>query len=193
MKLLRNLSLTVGLTTALLVAPAHASFTGGTVSANYLFPNQNTAVYPSGTAVVGAGVEFNDIGGFGVGTSPQADFGSSSITVTYSGGWDLSTVNGVTFDGWVFTDEGGTINNIVNATLSFTDIAGFASTAVISFDANHVYVNQLGLANIQRGGSFTLGVAFAQPTGLPEPTSLLLVAGAVAALALARKPRTERA
>lgn len=57
------------------------------MSADYTYPDAGTTLYPSGTAVAGPGVEFNDIGGFGVGSSPSVDFGNSTILVTYPGGW----------------------------------------------------------------------------------------------------------
>jgi len=180
---LRILSMTALVAGAAWGLPAQASFTGGSVSANYQFPDISTSLFLSGTAVAGAGVEFNNVGGFGVGTSPAVDFGSDTVTVSYPAGF---TFGGPTsFDGWVFTDEGGTIPDIVGAFLVSTDLVGFVSA--ITFDANHVWVDQSGSARVLPPGSFTVQVTFRQAVPVPEPASLALVALALAGAGWVRR------
>ena len=60
---------------------AHAGFEGATVSADYRWPTLNTTLWAGGTAVVGADIEFPDIGGFGVGVSPMVDVFDGGFTL----------------------------------------------------------------------------------------------------------------
>lgn len=143
---------------------ATAGFTGDTVSANYEWPNLGTILYPSGTAVVGPGVEFDNIGGFGVGNSPSVDFSDTNILVDYTGGWTLSGSG--TYDGWVFTDL--TSANITGVSLASTTLPGFVA-ADLSFDANDVYANTLGLGSWGPGTTISIDVTFG--SGTPEPAT----------------------
>jgi len=148
------LALGIGLSTA------SADFIGNTVSANYDFPTLGTVLYPSGTAVVGAGVEFNNIGGFGVGVSPSVDFSATNILVDYPAGFSLAGTG--TFDGWVFTDL--TASNIVGVSLAGTNLAGFTA-ADLSFGSNFVTANTLGLGSWGAGTFISINVEFARVPG----------------------------
>lgn len=169
-----------GLATMLVlqVPPASAGFTGATVSADYHWPDLGTVLYASGSAVVGPGVEFDNIGGFGVGTSPAVDFSDANILITYPAGWSLN--GGGTFDGWVFTDLLAMVPTITGVSLAATNIPGFTA-AFLSFDADHVYADQLGLGSWGPGSFISINVSFAST--VPEPNSLLLIVAAGAMLA----------
>ena len=147
-------------------------FTGATVSADYDWPTLGTALYPSGTAVVGPGVEFDNIGGFGVGNSPSVDFSDANILVTYPGGWSLSGVG--TFDGWVFSvlNNGPTISGV---SLAGSNIPGLTG-ADLSFDATDVYVNTLGLGGWNPGSFISIDATFASVPDGGSTAALLGVA-----------------
>lgn len=175
--------------TFLTSAPAFASFLGHTVSADYVWPTSGTVIYPSGTAVVGPGVEFPDIGQFGVGSSPNVDFSATNILITYPVGWTLGSAS--SFDGWVFTDF--TASSIVGATLAGTNLSGLTN-ARLTFDANRVYLDTRELGNLVSGlyqwdaGTFiSVDVAFAN--NVPEPQTLALVSLALGLIGFGRMRR----
>jgi len=163
-------------------APAFAGFIGHTVRADYAYPDVGTVLFPSGTAVAGAGVEFNNIGGFGVGSSPSVDFSDTNILVNYPAGFNLAGVG--SFDGWVFTDL--TAADIVGVSLAGTNLAGLTD-ASLSFDANHVYLNTLGLGSWGGGTFVSVDVVFAG--GVPEPNGLALASLALVLLGAATTGR----
>lgn len=153
---------------------ASADFIGHTVTANYDFPNPGTVLYGSGTAIVGPGVEFNNVGAFGVGRSPSVDFSATNILVTYPGGWRLQ--GGGRFDGWMFADLSA--SNIIGVSLAGTNLAGF--TAVdLSFGSNFVTANTVGLGNWRAGTFISIDVQFAAVPGPVVGTGLpgLILAG----------------
>jgi hypothetical protein len=168
------------------VGTAHAGFYGDQVRADYEWPALGTILYPSGTAVAGPGVEFDDIGGFGVGSAPSVDFANTSITVDYPGGFTLSGTG--TFDGWVFSDL--TKSNIVSATLAASNLPGLVGSDV-SFSSNQIDVNTLGLGSWGPGTTFTIDVGF-----VPEPavwTMLILGVGFVGGELRGRRRRPRAA
>jgi hypothetical protein len=142
-------ALVIGLSSA-----ATAGLNGDTVSANYEWPALGDVQYASGTAVVGPGVEFDNIGGFGVGRSPAVDFSDSNTLVTYPGGYVLSGTG--SFDGWVFTDY--TKSDITGVSLASTNLPGFTA-ADLSFNSSNVYANTLGLGSWGRGTFVSINVS----------------------------------
>lgn len=156
-----------------------ASFAGHTVSADYVWPDIGTVFLPSGTAVVGAGVEFNEIGFAG---GPAVDFSDNTIHITYPFGWGLSGVG--SFDGWRFTDL--TSASIKGVTLIDTNLAGFTS-ANLSFDSSHIYAETLGLGSWSAGTFITIGVDFHSAVPEPATWAIMLVGFGLAGAHLRRR------
>jgi hypothetical protein len=169
----------------LVACKASADFIGGTVSADYHFPDLATVQYASGNAVVGAGVEFDNPGGFGVGISPSVDISATSILITYPAGYNLANPPGKTFDGFVITDTGGTIPDITGVSLASTNIPGYDGSQ-LSFDADHVYVNQLGFTHFDSGAFIEVNVTFADAVAAPLPSSVAMGMALVALAAIGR-------
>jgi hypothetical protein len=170
-------------------APASASLidlSGATVTADYHWPNLGTIQFASGPAVVGAGLEFNNLGGFGIGISPTADFSATNILVTYPVGYGLAGVG--TFDGWVFSVVGGLAPPIIGVSLAGTNIPGFTA-ARLSFNATQVFADQLGLGSWGPNTSFSVNLEFGD--AVPEPATLMLLGSGLMA-ACVRMRRTRR-
>jgi hypothetical protein len=158
-------------------APAKAGFIGETVSVDYHWPTLGSVYLSSGNAVVGAGVEFSSIGSFG----PAADIADESFTITYSNTWHLS--GGAAFDGLVLTAMTADIIGVSIDSNTF----GFVPT--LTFDGQHVYVNQAGAAFLPAGASLTVNVEFAAAE-IPEPAALTIIGLGIAGLAIARRRRS---
>lgn len=168
---LRSIAAAAGLALAAIASPAWAGFDGKTVSVDYRWPDANTTLWAGGSAVVGAGVEFPDLGGFGVGNSPSVDLSDLGVVISYQSGFNLSN-SGISFDGYVISDINHTLPTITGVSLASSNIPGF-SNAQLSFDADHVYVNQVGFSHFDAGSTIAVNVNFAP---VPEPSSLLMMA-----------------
>ncbi len=167
-------------------ATAHAGFDGATVGADYRWPTLNDTLWAGGSAVVGAGIEFPDLGGFGVGISPAVDVADGGFTLSYPAGFRLSPPDpAITFDGLVLTDLHGALPAITGVSLVASNIPGFGA-AQLSFDADHVYVNQTGFTQFDAGATIEVAVSFAP---VPEPATLLLMAAGVLVLVPAARRR----
>lgn len=160
---------------ALAWSPASAGFWSHEVWADYHFPDLGTVYLSSGPATVGSGVEFDNIGGFGIGVSPAVDFSDTNILLTYPVGWSLAGTG--TFDGWVFGDGSATVPEIVAVSLAGTNIAGLTQSN-LSFDADHVYLNQLGLGSWGVNSFVSMDVSFVD--AVPEPKTAFLMLGGMA-------------
>lgn len=175
-----GLSLTLGLTLAALgtivSSPAKAGLIGETVSVDYHWPTLGSVYISSGNAVVGAGVEFAGIGGFG----PAADIADDSFTITYNQQWNLAGSG--PFDGLVLSSLTADITGISIGSNTF----GFVPT--VTFDSQHVYVNQFGAAFLPAGGSLTVNLEFAAEA-VSEPGMLILMGLGLAGLGYARRKR----
>lgn len=158
-------------------------FTGATVSANYDWPTLGTVLYPSGSAVVGPGVTFDNIGGFGVGNSPSVAFSDATILVTYPGGWTESGFG--TYDGWVFSvlSHGPAISGV---SLAGSDIPGVTASD-LSFDSSDIDLNMIGLGNWGAGSYVSIDVTFANSVPDAASTAAFLGLAFTGIAALYRK------
>jgi hypothetical protein len=170
-----SLVLSVLLLVALFSSPAHAGFLGNTVAADYHWPNLRTVLYPSGNAVVGAGIEFPNVGGFGVGISPSVDISDTNILITYPVGFSFAPPP-KTFDGWVISDILGAIPNIIGVSLRGTNIPGYDASQ-LSFDSDHVFINQLNFASFAANAFISVDVQF-ESVG-PGPAILISPSGSI--------------
>ncbi len=148
----------------LMASMAHAGFYGNAVSANYVWPNVNAALYASGSVNAGTAVEFPKVGTANI----VVDFSDTGFRVTFPSGWTFGTITPRTFDGMVITDAGATMPDFTGATVANSNIPGFSGGA-LSFDADHVYVNLLALSAIPAGGFVEVAVQFksAPPPATP--------------------------
>ncbi|HSW03909.1 hypothetical protein [Aquabacterium sp.] len=175
--------LAVGL---LATAPAMAGYIGHEVQAQYYFPNLSTVFLDSGTAVAGAGQEFDNIAGW---SEQDVDFSDTNIRLTYALGWSLADRAGASFDGWVFSDRDAA--DIIGVSLESTNLAGLSS-ANLSFNGSQVFLNTLGLGAWGPNTFVSIDVQFADAVAVPEPTALSLVGLALLSLAAARRPSNRR-
>ena len=182
MTTLRSIAAAAGFAVAAFASSAAwAGFDGKTVSVDYRWPDASSTLWAGGTATVGAGVEFPNIGGFGVGNSPAVDLFDLGFQISYPAGFDLSNT-GLSFDGFVISDVSNTLPAITGVSLAGSNISGF-SNAQLSFDANHVYVNQVGFSHFASGASISVDVSFAP---VPEPSALLLMAAGLGLIGMKR-------
>ena len=165
-----------------LSAPAQASLIGDTISCNYggvlLACDKPTAVVdPIVTEFI---LNFSLIPFlFGV------DIRESSITISKINPQIPTFAFGTFFDVLTLGSLDDPAGNIVG-------IANFATTGTVGVDESHVSFTahsvdfQFGLTSWENGSSASFDLIVA-PTGVPEPTALLLLAIGLAGLAWARK------
>lgn len=149
---------------------AQASLVGETVDADYHWNDLGEVLYPGAPTVVTNSVEYPNLGG----SSIIVDFQHNSIRATFPLGWSFGTPG--TFDGLVFSIlSSGT--QFLGASLADTNIANLPS-AIISFDATHVYANLQNTGNPYAAGSFIL----INVSTVPEPEALGLIVMALLSL-----------
>jgi hypothetical protein len=150
---------------------------GETVRSQWLFPDVSTA-FQTEDVVVGPGLEIPDIaGGFDVNLSDtQIHFSNLTASQGYSSG---------TFNGWLFFDLAAAIDPFGSVTINpATNMVGFDASR-ISFDADHIWVDFVGLT----GDSSTVVVLDIGPAAVPEPSTAFLLATGTALLAGFRRLR----
>lgn len=118
-------------------------FDGHTVNYQYYFPNLSTPYASAGNGdyLVDTGVEIaNVVDGFGT-----LDFSGDEFVISFAHGGNFSPT---AFNGFAISDVSASINPFTSFNLvSNTAVSG---TPILSFDANHLYVNWAGL-NFNRG------------------------------------------
>lgn len=159
---------------------AHAGvLTGGTVGIKGFAPNLGTETQDFGTAVVGAGAEF-PAGGFSAHTF---DLGANALNITFdvaaSGTWDSNT-----FNGFVISDIGDSINDMVGVTLiGGTGYIG-GNALDVSFNSDQIFINFSG-----RG--FAPGYSAQYSVEVPAPAPLALMVAGLLLLGVRRaRPRS---
>ena len=118
-------------------------FDGHTVNYQYYLPNLSTPYASAGNGDyrVDTGVEIsNVVDGFGT-----LDFSGDEFVISFAHGGNFSPT---AFNGFAISDVSASINPFTSFNLvSNTAVSG---TPILSFDANHLYVNWAGL-NFNRG------------------------------------------
>jgi hypothetical protein len=154
--------------------PARASFVGDNVSVNYKWPNLGAILYSGGSSAIPAGGTVFNMSSGGV----LANVTASNIFLSFPGGWAFNTVSPKTFDGVVVSDPSAVITAV---SIASTNIAGFVASD-LSFDSNNVYINFPfpGFSSLSAGSFVSVNVQFASTA--PEPATLYLTIGLLAAL-----------
>lgn len=183
--------LSTGLLVSAIIASAHASLIGTTVTLKYFYPNAanlfstDNITVTNSVEVLCAGTGAGNANVCGVLTAPvqNLDFQASAITYTYTGPGTAFN-NSADFNGFAFQDlaYGGGISGI---TLS-TNIPGLNASRV-SFTANSVSVNMESLALPGPARFFTLSLLPEITERIPEPRSVFLFLGALPLLLLRRR------
>ena len=152
-------------------AVAHGGWFGQSVTADWYVPN-NVTILESHNLVVGAGVEL-PFGSIVNGGNLAIDLSDTQVRFEFS---SLAIWSPATLNGWQFSDTPGVVPNIIGASLGpmSPGISGLNNGA-LSFTANSILGNFVGVTAAGAGDFYTINVQFA-----PEPSSLALaVAGFV--------------
>ncbi|MFS0735538.1 PEPxxWA-CTERM sorting domain-containing protein [Sphingomonas sp. 1P06PA] len=149
-----------------------AGFDGAEIQYQFFFPDLSTPLGSTQTAIVGAGLEFDDPTAF-----YQVDLSGFTFTVTDTFGGS-NTVSD--FNGFVLSDISDNLAAITG--VSFTG-GGFAGESpILSFDADNIFLN---FANITQstapGTTYSYAVTFAT-TAVPEPAAWALMIGGFGAV-----------
>ncbi len=141
---LRLIAVSVAVCMGSVTSIAHAGiFDGNTINYQYYFPNLSTPYASAGNGdyLVDTGVEIsNVVDGFGT-----LDFSGDEFVISFAHGGNFSPT---AFNGFAISDVSASINPFTSFSLvSNTAVSG---TPILSFDANHLYVNWAGL-NFNRG------------------------------------------
>jgi PEP-CTERM motif len=159
-----------GLLLMLLSLPNHANaqiLTGETITTTYLFPDTST-VYagPTATLIPSGGITISNFASF-----TDINFSANNILITADRN---AGINAVSFDGFEFFDPSGIFSSV---TLNPSSTYAGLLPSNISFDANHIFVNVVGLPGLT-GQTILLNINTPEPaTMLIFGTGLLAIAG----------------
>jgi hypothetical protein len=167
------------LAAGLACSQAHAGLLGSSATFEYRFPNPGDVYGGEGltpqTVVVGAGVEF-DTGYF------QIDVQDNKIVYNLANtGWN----NTVAHNGPRITFTGATIDT---AYLDLANTGFFGSGLEFTWGADYIDLNWKNYL----GNHIEVNLAATAASDVPEPASLGLLAAGLAAVAAARRRKTQR-
>ena len=176
--MLRHLRLALVVTLlALSAVPASAAlFSGQNVRVDYLVPDISTS-FAGQLVLVGVGAElplFPTNAEF-----LSLDISDHQLLITFS----VDTpVNLETFNGLRISDTQAVLADFTSVSLNAASTqTGFLGGA-LTFDADNIYINLAGL-NVVAGRTLLFDVnPLSGPTGVPEPTTLVMVGLGVAAI-----------
>ena len=153
---------------------ASASFLGHEIRYEYLYPDASTA-FESATFTVGAGPEFVT----GTSGQTQIDFDAFSIQIgpnqgVSSGQTLYYSPNGNSFNGFGFSDQGGTLPAILSASFNLSSTVAGLTPEMISVTPDSILINLRGVY-AETDDLIDVDVVF-----VPEPSSgVLMLAGLI--------------
>ena len=170
---------------AIVAAPslAQAGFVGHTIDAQILYPNTSTVYSDMGnTTVLGSGDTFNAYN-----SHFRIDFTDSTITIISK---DSFAFANDPFDGFVFINKDGQIPIISSVVIDKATTQPGFSSAALSFDANHIFVNDSGLSG-SANDKIVLDVTF-NTSAAPEPAAWALMMVGVGGMGAALRTRRRK-
>lgn len=137
---------------------------GQTVNYQYYFPDLSSPYPSTGNYFVDSSVEVSDVIGLGT-----LDFNDNGFVVTFTNTGSFGYFESATFNGFVISDVFSTIDAFTS--FSLLSNTGLTGNPVLSFDADHLYVNLQGLG-------ITVGELVFTVSAIPEPENYaMLLAG----------------
>lgn len=115
------------------------------------------------------------------------DFDQTGFTLSLFGS-GIADDAGITFDGFRVADINNTIPDFTG--FSIQSNTAFTGQPVVSFDANHLYVNYYGLSFNPGSVRFNIETA-STITAVPEPSSIALLMGGLGLIFLQKRRQTK--
>jgi len=115
------------------------------------------------------------------------DFDQTGFTLSMFGS-GIADDSGITFDGFRITDINNSIPDFTG--FSIQSNTAFSGLPVLSFDANHLYVNYYGLSFNPGSVRFNIETA-STITAVPEPSSIALLMGGLGLILLQKRRQTK--
>lgn len=149
-----------------------AGFDGAEIQYQFYFPDLTTPYTPTQTAIVGPGVEFEDLDAF-----YQVDLDGFTFTITdLFGGFNSIAA----FNGFVLSDVSNNLAAITGVTFTGGGFAGESPDVI--FDGDNIFVNFSPITQgTAAGTTYSYAVTFAA-TAVPEPAAWALMIGGFGAV-----------